>query len=436
MATTSTAESAALRDLIHTFIHTRLQAKLDKLADNDPKRQKLLDEHQPDAWLADAARRVAQIQLATHTLKPIHPDARGSNLHTPPPAIDLPGLVSSHCLSHDWENDYVCNAADLGMVTFLQLEHQGKTLLQRALEKDPDLIAALSKNNEQAECWSSSLAALTNITPTSSTFAKQIYFPLLDGSYHLLAPLFPSSLIHRVRQQISEDRFGEAAKAARNAKRLNLPFQHGYREYIGLAVHHLGGSKPQNISYLNLKRKGENWLLASLPPQWRSLDLRPPLRRDSAFEFIYRNDKALRARVAELQHFLRETSHNNWQIRRKRARLLGEITDAVHQYAAALLDANRNGELAVGWSAHAECRLDDSERHWLDPLRAHDDAEFQSVHLCRDWPEQASKRFGNWLNAKLDHDTLRLGEDEAAHWRGVLHEELTLFKEMLDHGRA
>lgn len=36
MATKSTPESAALSDLIHTFIHTRLQAKLDKLADDDP----------------------------------------------------------------------------------------------------------------------------------------------------------------------------------------------------------------------------------------------------------------------------------------------------------------------------------------------------------------------------------------------------------------
>lgn len=438
MATKSTAESAALRDLIHTFIHTRLQAKLDKLADNDPKRQPLLEAHQPDAWLADAARRVAQIQLATHTLKPIHPDARGSNLHAPPPPIDLPGLVSSHCLARQWDDDVVGNAAALDVFKFLKLEHAGRTLLQRLLEHDVDLLAALSDDAEQAETWRASFAAITESrgTPASHTLAKQVYFPLPDGSYHLLAPLFPTSLVHRVQQRMREDRFGEAAKAARDARKAKQPYEHGYCEYLGLAIQKFGGTKPQNISQLNSERYGENWLLASLPPQWRTFDLRPPLRRDSAFEFIYRNDKALRARVAELQHFLRVTAHNNWQIRRKRARLLGEISDACHQYAAALLEANRNGELAAGWSAHADCRLDDSERHWLDPLRAHDDAEFKSAHLWRDWPEQTSKRFGNWLNAKLDHDALRLGEDEARHWRGVLHDELTLFKEMLDDGRA
>lgn len=438
MATSSTPTSAALRDLIHDFIHTRLEAKLDKLADDDPKRQPLLDAHRPDTWLADAARRVAQIQLATHTLKPIHPDARGSNLHVPPAAADLPGLVSSHCLAGQWDDDVVGNAAALDVFKLLKLEYQGRSLLQRVLEQDADLLAALSDDAEQARAWCASFAAITTSRgpAASHSLAKQVYFPLPDGGYHLLAPLFPTSLVHRVQRRLREDRFGAAAKAAREARKNGQPATQGYCEYLDLAIQKFGGTKPQNISQLNSERYGENWLLASLPPTWRSLDLRPPLRRDSAFEFLYRNDKALRARVAELQHFLRVTAHNNWQIRRKRARLLGDITDAFHQYAAELLEANRNAVLAPGWSAHPDCRLDDSERHWLDPLRTDTDADFRSSHLWRDWPAQASQRFGNWLNAKLDHDTLRLGEAEADHWRGVLHDELKLFKEMLDDGRA
>lgn len=438
MATKSTPQSAALRDLIHTFIHTRLQAKLDKLADDDPKRQQLLEEHRPEIWLTDAARRVAQIQLATHTLKPIHPDARGSNLHASPTERELPGSVSSHCLAGHWDDDVVGNAAALDVFKFLKLEHDGRTLLQRLLEHDADLLAALSDKPEHAETWRASFAAITESRgpATSHTLAKQVYFPLPDGSYHLLAPLFPTSLVHRVQQRMRTDRFGDAAKAARDARRTKQPSEQGYCEYLDLAIQKFGGTKPQNISQLNSERYGENWLLASLPPQWRSLDLRPPLRRDSAFDFLYRNNKTLRARVAELQHFLRVTAHNNWQIRNKRARLLGEITDAFHQYAAELLEANRSETLTAGWSAHPDCRLDDSERHWLDPLRVHQDAEFQSTHLWRDWPEQASKRFGNWLNAKLDHDELRLAQPEAEHWKGVLHDELRMFKEILDDGRA
>ncbi len=438
MSNAAPTTAAALRDLIQTFIHTRLQAKLDKLAAGDPKRQQLLDDHRPDAWLADAARRVSQIQLATHILKPIHPDARGSNLHAPPADVELPGLVSSHCLVGHWDDDVVGNAAALDVFKFLKLEHDGRSLLQRILEHDADLLAALGDDAGQAEAWRASFSAITESRgpAASHTLAKQVYFPLPDGGYHLLAPLFPTSLVHRVQQHMREDRFGEAAKAARDARKARQPSEHGYCEYLDLAIQKFGGTKPQNISQLNTERYGENWLLASLPPQWRTLDLRPPLRWDSAFDFLYRNDKTLRARVAELQHFLRMTVHNNWQIRRKRARLLGEIADAFHQYAAELLEANRSEALAAGWSAHPDCRLDDSERHWLDPLRAHDDADFHSSHLWRDWPEQASKRFGNWLNGKLDHDALRLGQAEAEHWHDVLHDELRIFKETLDDGRA
>src|SRR5256885_10965191 len=66
-------------DAIATFIQERLKAKLDKLAEDDLKRQELLAQHQRDTWMEDAARRVTQIQAVTHSLKPIHPDARGTD---------------------------------------------------------------------------------------------------------------------------------------------------------------------------------------------------------------------------------------------------------------------------------------------------------------------------------------------------------------------
>ncbi len=434
MSDIDSASSPALRDLIHTFIHIRLQAKLDKLKpDEHDKRQQLLDAHRPHAWLADAAYRVGQLQLATHTLKPIHPDARGSNLHAPPQRQDLPGLVSSHCLGGSWDDDVVGNSAALDVFKFLKLEHEGKTLLQRMLEEDAALLEALSEDVALASEWRGAFAGITQSrgTPASHTLAKQVYFPLPDGGYHLLAPLFPTSLVHRVQQGMREDRYGEAAKAAREAWRAKAPSEHGYCEYPNLAIQNFGGTKPQNISQLNSERYGENWLLASLPPQWQSTDLRPPLRSDSVFDFLYRNDKGLRSSVAEMQHFLRVTAHNNWQIRRKRARLLGDIADEFHQYAARLLEANRSGELAAGWSTHAECRLHESEQRWLDLLWEQEDSDFK-----HSWPEQVSQRFGNWLNKVLDHDTLRLSDAEADYWNGVLHDELKMFKEVLEDERA
>jgi CRISPR-associated protein Csy1 len=78
---TDAEQVRALRTVMQNFVQTRLAAKLDKLKEDDPKRPELIAAHGLGAWLSDAARRVGQIQLASHTLKNIHPDARGSQIY-------------------------------------------------------------------------------------------------------------------------------------------------------------------------------------------------------------------------------------------------------------------------------------------------------------------------------------------------------------------
>lgn len=55
------------------------------------------------------------------------------------------------------------------------------------------------------------------------------------------------------------------------------------RGYTNVAVQQLGGTKPQNISQLNSERRGNKGLLASLPPVWRSIELKPLLGSESLF---------------------------------------------------------------------------------------------------------------------------------------------------------
>lgn len=424
-------ETQALRQLIHHFIKERLQAKLDKLkSDEEDQRQRLLEAHHPDTWLADAARRVAQIQLASHTLKPIHPDARGSSLHSVQQR-DTPGLVGTHSMIEPRVNDVVGNAAALDVFKLLNLQHDARSLLQRVLDDDLALKAAWSDDAEQAQAWHMAFAGITEslTSPASHTLAKQVYFPLVDGSYHLLAPLFPSSLVHSVQRRMREQRFGEAAKAAREARRHKQDWHEAYGEYPDLLIQNFGGTKPQNISQLNSERYGENWLLASLPPHWKEPTIRMPLAAESVFGSWFSGRQSVRAKVRELRDFLTRTSYNNMAIRRERARLVAEICDDAHQYAAQLR------ALPPGWSAQAECRLHEAEQLWLDPLRVHDDDAFMQRRLWRDWPDQVAHRFANWLNQALRNDKLDLGEIEHSVWMDVLNKELKLFKEVLEDDR-
>lgn len=413
--------SAALRTVVENFIQERLQLKLDKLGDDEgDKRQKLRDEHEREVWLADAARRVAQIQLASHTLKPLHPDARGTNVYLSEPFCTDAALVGTHVLGKDRADDVVGNAAALDVFKFLKLPIKDKTLLARFLDADPVLLQAMSDDASKAQAWAAAFADIVNSKSAvaSHTLGKQLYFPLPDGSYHLLAPLFPTALVHRLHSTLQEDRFSDAAKAARAARREEKDHPHGYREYLNMVVQNFGGSKPQNISQLNSERGGANHLLASVPPVWQSQGIKPPLRMASVFAKggPVGRDADLRYLTKVLRKFLvKVIDQNNMAIKAKRHELVQQIIDTALAIAAPIQC------LPGGWSELGDCRLSTSEKRWLDAGAADDT---HSETPTDDWQNEVSERFGNWLNAALSTDKTLMGDAEFLEWKHQFKEAL------------
>ncbi|OGT87544.1 MAG: type I-F CRISPR-associated protein Csy1 [Gammaproteobacteria bacterium RIFOXYA12_FULL_61_12] len=425
-------ESQRIKAEIARFLREdRLQPKLEKLkADDDEARQKLIDEHQPAAWIADAAHRVGQIQQVTHAIKFTHPSADGSSLSSPGNPAAEPLELGSHSLAGEWSADVVGNAAALDVYKFLRLSVDGRSLLDRATARDPALAEALSDDAAQAAEWLAAFAALPEAKggPSSHKLAKQLYWPLEDGGYHLLAPLLSSPLAHAVHERIAEDRFSDAAKAARDARRANKPHAHGYRDYPNLAIQNFGGSKPQNISQLNSERRGENYLLASVPPIWESSALRPPLKTDTVFARYFGSRSEVRRLVAVLKDFLLRVADagTNIRIRETRAELVADLCGEALNMAAELR------ELEPGWSAHANCQLNLAEQCWLDPDRALSDEDFAARYRQGDWKDEVCLRFANWLNAALKTDKTLLGGPEALVWQAVLGNELKMLREELE----
>jgi len=406
-----------IRTLIERFIAERLATKLEGLGEDDPKRATLLAQYDPAVWLEDAARRAGQIQAVTHTLKAIHPDAKGTNLYCLPSALPQHQLVGSHCLGDDFAGDVVGNAAALDVYKLLKLEHDGQPLLSLLLASDGDALAALHKDAEQAQ---SLAAAFTGITRArdglaSHTHGKQLYWlagddPHNDAHFHLLAPLYASSLAHRVYLGIQADRFGEPAKEARQARR-DKQFHPGIiREYPQLAVQKLGGTKPQNISQLNSERRGDNYLLASLPPSWQQRDVRLPIRtQDGSIFPAFGQRPAVAELVRTLRDFLLSGPPPNVHTRNSRDELLTELIDELLLYAAELW------AFEPGWSAKPECNLNRAEQLWLDFRRATQDEVFASEWRRMAWVDEIRERFANWLNARLV-SKLSVGDVENSYW--------------------
>lgn len=426
-------QSQRIRTVILQFLHDRLQPKLDKLKEGEnDARQKLLDEYQPAAWIADAARRVGQIQQVTHALKFSHPDARGSSLSSTGNAVASPLEIGTHTLAGTLSPDVVGNAAALDVYKFLRLTVERRSLLQLAEERSPALSAALTEDAELAETWMAAFAALTepNGGVASHKLAKQLYWPLENGDYHLLAPLFPTSLVHQMWAGIRQDRYSDPAKAAREAKKENRPHVHGYREYPELAIQNFGGTKPQNISQLNSERYGENWLLRSAPPNWQSDPISPPLHIENVFTRRFAHRTMVRQRTRALREFLKsvEKAGSNLRIRNTRAELVADIRDELFQFAAEIQ------ALEPGWSALPACQLHAEEKCWLDPGRAALDEAFASQYRRGDWREEIALRFGNWLNAAISTERTAMGQTEAEAWQSLINTELSMIRlELTDH---
>lgn len=419
---TNQNERTGLKILMEGFIQTRMQDKLAKEKDA-AKQDAIKRAYQTENWLNDAARRVSQIQLATHSIKFLNPDAKGSSIYLAANQTDEnPALVSTHTLVNK-KADVVGNAAALDVFKFLQLSHANKTLLERVLENDANLWAALPGSEQQKTDWLSAFADIAEPkgVPTTHALAKQIYFPIADEDYHLLAPLFPTCLVQAVYEDV-QTRFSEETVQARKARKENKSHSQGYREYLNLAVQNFGGSKPQNVSLLNSARGGKAYLLPSLPPKWQSADLKPPLRLKSIFPiFSYR----VRATLKELRKMLSKAFYlkNNVDIRDGRATLVTEICDQLLFFSVQLQN------LPAGWSADPLCQLPQAQALWLDPGRVLIDKDWRLKRQTLDWQSEVSDDFGLWLNGVLSTKKLIFGDKEYGEWKALLERELALLRE-------
>lgn len=428
MTSSSVGQSSPRRfhAVIDEFLRERLQSKLDKLKEDDPKREQLRTQFQREAWIADAARRVAQIQAVTHSLKAMHPDARGSNLYVEPAQLPQLPEVGSHVLQQSFSGDVVGNAAALDVHKFLKLEVGGKSLLDALLATEPGALQALSSDPEQASEWRSAFVSLIRpreARPASHTLAKQLYWltgedPCQDTDYTLLAPLYATSLAHAVHGRIQDARYGEANQAARSARGEGRAHDGVLQEYLDLAVQKLGGSHPKNISQLNQNRKGVNYLLASLPPNWQRRKNRLPVHATSVFDRLFGARGLVRDTLRILRDFLQSDPPANVKTRQRREDLTRLLIDELACMAGEL----QQGEPA-GWTRDPDRfgNLTRSEQLWLDPGRAALDGEqaFARDWLAMQWPADIGQRFANWLNSQLDHK-LPMGEVEARHWQDEL----------------
>lgn len=243
---------------IQSFLEENHQAKADKGED-----------YLPENWIAAKAIGFAEkLKFGTHTSRGVHPSSTGNNI-TFITSQALPAhLVGSQQIPP--QIDASGNAADLPLTKFFAIlvdANSNTTLQDLLLQNHPALHGVFDPDanlSDQYQHLFQQALRGENQAPQTDARNKQLLWPgsanaITDDDYLNLIPLHPSSLSHHLWQHISNTR-----KQQKTAKETAT----AYTRFHGLSILKLGGTKPQNVSSLNSKQKGENHLLPALPPRY------------------------------------------------------------------------------------------------------------------------------------------------------------------------
>lgn len=395
----------------------RLAAGNKQATELEQERYELEQRFIPQHWLSDAAARAGQINLVTHAAKFTHGDSKSSSLYSE--IAQSEGYVNSFA-SGSLEIDAVGNAAALDVAKLLQTKVAGDSLLACLKRKDYRALDVFAENEHQLAQWIAGFSqALTPGNPSSHKLAKQIYFPVDEG-YHLLSPLFATSLAQVLFQKIAGQRFGEEAKAIWQARQSGSWHAKPLIRFHHTAEMHFGGTKPQNISALNSARGGRSWLLSAQPPHWRQ-SAKPPVELDSFFRVGGEFDLSVKTPLEMLTSLLQNSGdYNNSHIRQARDRYIEEIIDTLFFCAS-----KYQREEWQSWTIKCP-QLKAHQQLWLDPWRTKIDDVFRIQREQNEWQELIAEDFASWLNYRLSKQISDVGQTEYREWKTHPHFSLLL----------
>jgi len=325
--------------------------------------------------IEEASKNASEIELASHVMKFSHSSSDGSNILFEPGDLEsnaeMKHYISSETLTNRKLDIAYKNAKYSSEASLVMLEVGGETLLDCLRRGDSSPLEPFAKSSDQLKSWMERFTKIEPKKPPSAHRAKQIFFPLDDGSYHLLAPLFSSSLCHYFYENINS----EEAKMAKIK---------------------IGGSNSQNVSFLNSKRKGTVYLFNAEPPERKDLK-KPPLTEKIFWRDFFRD---IREKLREYIEFIKKERGNNrkFGLESKDLRLkiyhdLFENVENIYRFEP-------------GWSKNSS--LDEAFRFWLDPRNE----EFEDADADTDWKEIIAERFKGNLDENFRTLDLTLDMDD------------------------
>ena len=363
--------------------------------------------------LPDYAKRAKQLSISSHPGKFSHPDVKkeASSVIAPIDNRKADGFLRTGNVIA--ELDVSGNAAALDVHAFLNIKlSDNQTILTHLEKRIPTIKNQFTIPGHSFEKLKEGLLAVKKSggIPTDERI-KQVYFPINDGSYHLLSILSPSNLMFKLKERINLMRFSDEAKIAREARKNNKYHQNGYSEVFNLCVIGFGGTKPQNISVLNSRNRGTSYLLLSRPPELESRSIQPPrinFFSNTLWAKAYQDD------FRELQQLLGGDSHTV-HIRNKRdwivKNIIWQIVDRV--WMVRRLDA--------GWSDSENYgSLPRYQKIWLD--QQYRDNRAEETGWLQPVKGDLARWFLNTFQKLVKGEDMDIGDKQFSYFKSIIDE--------------
>lgn len=348
--------------------------------------------------------------VCTHVGKFTHPDSRifinDAGSWTNNGFVVTPNV---NCIK-----DIYSSSAYMPATKFLQLElEDGRMLLEHLLESDQEVLNNLGQFGIQEDDIFKAINSLApNTVKATEKILKQVYFPVKEGTYHLLTVMPASSIMEtlkvRIDQRIQENRDSNNKKSDQ--------YGHSCSRIPNLAVIYFGGRHFQNISTLNNSNGGKAYLLEALPPEFSNQAVRLPKRNFFQETISFRSVEVL------LNHL-----HNLFKIQWNNVHIRNGIKQTIDQIAdECLFRSDQIREFPAGWSQEEKYRaLPLAQKIWLDDF-------YTDKRKNIDWIDAISEEFARWLNISYKRaarkESVRLEDAELKFFKyrmkSILEEEM------------
>lgn len=380
------------------------------------------DAFKPDVWLTDAAEKAKRVNFATHVPKYTHSGIKNASsiLVDEIDKKNSAYLVTSKIKDRTIDTDV--DAAALFVSTLLRIEINSESLVSQLKNQNIKCLEVFTSDPVLLKYWFDSFSqALESKKKSSHTLSKQLYFPLKnDKEYHLLCPLYSSSLSQKMYEKVISTR-NERTKEIRDVRKKGAYHDKMDVSFPKTAVQKIGGANTQNVSQLNVGRYGQSFLLNAAPPKWQS-QAKPPLNSPSLFnrQFSFR----IRFLMREFKTFLTnlKPDERNFKVRYKRDyQFILPIIDELMNYAASIQI------MPSGWSSESTCNLKIQHALWLDVCNP--DESFQREREKGDWLAVVATDFAAWLIRQLKNDEYyKLSDTEHAWFEKLCLKHLQRFE--------